>query len=302
MKMCSSETCSFAGQLQPLSNFSFRAPGKHRARCKTCCNARYREWYSTADKTTHLTNVQTRRENQRHSNRTRLAALAKNVSCVDCGIKNPNIIEWDHRDPKTKTYALSTLASRAVSWDTIETELAKCDPRCTNCHMYRTHSELNGKGIGWRAALATEAQSTGKPLNVILVNKLTDHDAVTLAKALEVIPLTGQQHLLSQYDREAILTHAANPKGRQGSTRAKELKQIVVALFYTHNPCTDCGTTNLNHLTADHVYGPRTEYISNLTANGSFASLLAELLKCVARCGNCHMLKTRAERGELIDA
>lgn len=300
MKVCSSATCSLAGQQQPLANFSFKAPGKYRAQCKSCKNAHYRKWYATADKTVHQARVRARRDKQRQLNRARLANLAQAVACVDCGIQNPNLIEWDHRDPNTKKQTVSALADNGVSWDLIQTEIDKCDPRCTNCHMYRTHSELNGKGIGWRAALLTEAQSEGVPLNVILLNKLTDRDARTLSAILKNLPQPDQHHLLDPVDLHEILNHATHPKGRSGSTRSHQLKQICVALYYSHTPCADCGTTNLHHLTADHVYGPRTHYIANLTTHGTIEDLLAELLKCVARCGNCHMLKTRAERGELV--
>ncbi|HUQ34490.1 MAG TPA: hypothetical protein VM095_20380 [Pyrinomonadaceae bacterium] len=57
--------------------------------------------------------------------------------CVDCGESDPIVLEFDHVRGK-KSYAVSSLGWRLVSWDSVMKEIAKCDVRCANCHRRRT--------------------------------------------------------------------------------------------------------------------------------------------------------------------
>lgn len=62
--------------------------------------------------------------------------------CVDCGEKNPLVLEFDHRDPKTKDFEVSVLISR-TTWSRVFEEIEKCDVRCANCHRIKTAKERN---------------------------------------------------------------------------------------------------------------------------------------------------------------
>ncbi len=70
----------------------------------------------------------------------------RSVLCMDCGgTFPPYVMDFDHRDPKTKPFSLaagkSLLKNRAV----LEAEVAKCDIVCANCHRIRTHTAfMNG--------------------------------------------------------------------------------------------------------------------------------------------------------------
>lgn len=58
--------------------------------------------------------------------------------CVDCGEDNPIVLQFDHRDPKAKSFNLSHAPRLGVSFETLMAEIAKCDLRCANCHTIRT--------------------------------------------------------------------------------------------------------------------------------------------------------------------
>lgn len=58
--------------------------------------------------------------------------------CVKCGENNVVMLEFHHRDPKTKRESISTLVCEGFSWKTIEIEIAKCDVLCSNCHQFKT--------------------------------------------------------------------------------------------------------------------------------------------------------------------
>jgi hypothetical protein len=44
---------------------------------------------------------------------------------------------FHHRDPSTKIASISSLVNQCRPWDVIETEIAKCDLLCHNCHALR---------------------------------------------------------------------------------------------------------------------------------------------------------------------
>lgn len=60
--------------------------------------------------------------------------------CMDCGGKFPHyVLDLDHRDPTKKLFTPSRLY-KTNSWNTMVTELEKCDVVCANCHRERTHN------------------------------------------------------------------------------------------------------------------------------------------------------------------
>jgi hypothetical protein len=61
----------------------------------------------------------------------------KKQPCVDCGIQEPLIIDPDHvRGNKINN--ISRMISSTCTEKELRTELAKCDPRCANCHRLIT--------------------------------------------------------------------------------------------------------------------------------------------------------------------
>jgi len=57
--------------------------------------------------------------------------------CVDCGEKNPVVLEYDHVRGKKKR-AVTALVLSKCSLKTLIEEISKCDVRCANCHRKRT--------------------------------------------------------------------------------------------------------------------------------------------------------------------
>lgn len=54
--------------------------------------------------------------------------------CVDCGERDPVVLEFDHRDPSIKEGRVSDMSKQKVG-----AEIEKCDVRCANCHRKRHH-------------------------------------------------------------------------------------------------------------------------------------------------------------------
>jgi hypothetical protein len=59
--------------------------------------------------------------------------------CVDCGHDDVDVLEFDHRDPKDKSFNISK--RRGETLKALEAEVAKCDIRCANCHRKRHAAE-----------------------------------------------------------------------------------------------------------------------------------------------------------------
>ena len=58
--------------------------------------------------------------------------------CVDCGEKDPIVLEFDHVRGK-KLFHLADY--RGKGWDILKVEMAKCDIRCANCHRKKSYAE-----------------------------------------------------------------------------------------------------------------------------------------------------------------
>lgn len=74
--------------------------------------------------------------------RSRLFEFLSTQSCVDCGEKDPIVLEFDHRDPKTKFKVIAKMLSGHYSWESVRKEIEKCEVRCANCHRRKTYIQL----------------------------------------------------------------------------------------------------------------------------------------------------------------
>lgn len=62
--------------------------------------------------------------------------------CIDCGISNPLVLDFDHRNPSEKYKGISQIVANCLGIATLIKEIEKCDVRCSNCHRIR-HSGQN---------------------------------------------------------------------------------------------------------------------------------------------------------------
>ena len=76
--------------------------------------------------------------NQRKWGRDFITRVKRMYGCVDCGISNPIILEFDHvRGSKVNNVA--DMVNQSYSLATIKEEIRKCEVRCANCHRIQTH-------------------------------------------------------------------------------------------------------------------------------------------------------------------
>lgn len=71
--------------------------------------------------------------------------------CVECGIKDILVLEFDHIDETTKTKGVSQIRKNGLLKDLV-VELNKCIVLCANCHKKRTALQFGS----WRLEYATD--------------------------------------------------------------------------------------------------------------------------------------------------
>jgi hypothetical protein len=67
--------------------------------------------------------------------------------CIDCGEKDPIVLEFDHKLQSDKFKTINKMLSGHYSWSTIEKEILKCEIRCANCHRRKTYKQLKNLNI-----------------------------------------------------------------------------------------------------------------------------------------------------------
>lgn len=63
--------------------------------------------------------------------------------CMDCGEKDPLVLDLDHRDRSTKSFAVADSAKIGMALKNLMAEAEKCDVVCANCHRRRTAKQMN---------------------------------------------------------------------------------------------------------------------------------------------------------------
>ncbi len=66
--------------------------------------------------------------------------------CIDCGERDPVVLDFDHIKPGTKFKSVSRMLSGHYSWESILAEIKKCEIRCANCHRRKSHIQFGHFG------------------------------------------------------------------------------------------------------------------------------------------------------------
>lgn len=113
-----------------------RARGTLSSYCRPCRREYGREHYQR-NKPAYLSRTRTRNNDLRSRHRAFVREYLSTHPCVDCGIDDLMVLEFDHRDPRAKSEDVGRLIHSGTLAE-IEAEVAKCDVRCGNCHRRKT--------------------------------------------------------------------------------------------------------------------------------------------------------------------
>ncbi len=132
--------CTKCGEFRQLSVFRVRG-GKLKQPCKKCYLEYGRRHYEN-NKQYYVDKA--KRFNDAHGERIQrlLWTYLYEHPCVDCGNKDPRVLEFDHVRGE-KTHNVSDLKSLKFGWEAILKEIEKCDVRCANCHRIKTFQQFS---------------------------------------------------------------------------------------------------------------------------------------------------------------
>lgn len=141
-------TCTKCKVEQPLENFGSKnkAKGQRNSWCRSCM-ADYQRSHYLENKAMYKARS-AQRGRRLASERARLLIdFFAEHPCVDCGERDPVVLEFDH--VRDKTFDIGQ-AIGAASWVRIVREMQKCEVVCGNCHARRTARRANT--IRWQVA------------------------------------------------------------------------------------------------------------------------------------------------------
>jgi hypothetical protein len=135
-----SKKCNNCRTLKDIQSFPIdkRRTDGHAYRCKECQKILAKIHYQKNKHKYQVTSKQHRFEKRLFIYNYKLAH-----PCIDCGEKDPIVLDFDHRNPEDKNGNISRMATNRTTIKKLEREIAKCDVRCANCHRRRTAKQFD---------------------------------------------------------------------------------------------------------------------------------------------------------------
>lgn len=111
-----------------------KARGKRFAHCRAC-QAEYHRKHYAQNRQHYLAKAAIARDRLREENQALLLEFLETHPCVECGERDPVVLEFDHLADKKFGVAR---AIRYMTWRSVLVEISKCEVVCGNRHRRRT--------------------------------------------------------------------------------------------------------------------------------------------------------------------
>ena len=130
----------FCGSCQTVKNVSEFNKNRVKSdglstKCKSCNRAYLKDHYLK-----NKVYYAEKRENTKTKYRKIFYDYLIDKSCIDCGMSDIRVLEFDHREDKSFNISSKMAYMPLVS---LMAEIEKCDIVCANCHRIRTGYQLN---------------------------------------------------------------------------------------------------------------------------------------------------------------
>lgn len=120
-------------------NFQNKRLGLRQSHCRDCMSKAYRKHYEN-NKEAYYKKAKVWNDKNLEQNRHNLLEFFKTHPCVDCNEDHPACLQFDHVRGKKRNDVSNMI--KGSPWDTIMTEIAKCEVRCANCHAKKTAKQF----------------------------------------------------------------------------------------------------------------------------------------------------------------
>ena len=127
-----------------------KSTGRLHAQCKGCYKSHrqsYQANHYLAYRDTYLVRAKLRHHRVRSEYRANMLQYLSDKQCCICGENDVRVLEFDHIDPKAKSFSISQAVKLGRSWSEVIEELKKCRVLCANCHKRHTAEQQ-----GWYKA------------------------------------------------------------------------------------------------------------------------------------------------------
>jgi hypothetical protein len=300
-------------QEKPESDFAFRsiARGVRQGHCRAC-HAAYRRRHYLANREAYVAREAARIKAYRIDNRQQLYDYLIAHPCVECGETDVLVLEFDHRDPKSKLADIGFIVARKP-WKLVLAEIAKCDVRCVNCHRRRTARQFN-----WAKARSS-VLTAGSVLSPVATTSqvtvpIADSGERRCRVCGELRPIqffavknkrTARRVAICRrcqaaYGREHYRKNKPDylARGKKNKKRYRRQNRERLIEYLQGKSCVDCGESDPVLMEFDHRDGAdKTDEVGRLIGTGQWAKVEAEIAKCEIRCGNCHRRRTAEQFG-----
>jgi len=136
------KTCCRCNKIKPFTDFYKRTANSdgYQGFCKECSKVYYKTW---SEQTPERKNRHAEWKKERiKENQQKYLEHMVGKSCVDCGLSDVRVLEFDHVRGK-KIDGVMQIIRRGNTWDKVLEEMAKCEIRCANCHRIATAERGN---------------------------------------------------------------------------------------------------------------------------------------------------------------
>lgn len=113
-----------------------KALGTFSSNCKICRKLIHKQHYQA-----NRNNYKEKSLETKNRNREFIIEYLKLHPCIDCGEKDPIVLEFDHLSNKSKL--ISKMVNDGNCIKSIQKEIDKCVVRCANCHRRKTAKDFN---------------------------------------------------------------------------------------------------------------------------------------------------------------
>lgn len=134
------KNCNYCGLYLPAEAFNWRNRllGIRHKTCRNCQHNRQKQWYEK-HKDEHKKNVLVRKVSARQEARQFVLDYLSTHPCIQCGESDPIVLEFHHVGGKEREISFMITGGYPIA--KIQSEIAKCQVLCANCHRRKTVKE-----------------------------------------------------------------------------------------------------------------------------------------------------------------
>lgn len=142
-QMPAEKRCGTCQESKPLTDFNRKTsrPDGHQEVCRECNRASSRQYYRE-NREHHIRVIRARSDAQRLTSQAFIADYLREHPCIDCGIADLRVLDFDHRPHTDKRDGVMQHVRDGFSIPIIAAEIENCDVRCRNCHAIATYERM----------------------------------------------------------------------------------------------------------------------------------------------------------------